>query len=103
MFMQKFMPSGAGNSTMYYEVWRNKHATDDEFDTISSLFKKVMSEDKLLCERAQANINSGVFVNGEMHPIKESGPLYFQNRCRETVREHFEREKAAGFQIWPAT
>ncbi|KAJ8105645.1 hypothetical protein OPT61_g10051 [Boeremia exigua] len=103
MFMQKFMPSGPGASIMYYEVWRNKHASDEEFESVNSNFKKIMTEDKALCERAQRNMNSGVFVNGEMHPRLESGPLYFQNRCRETVMEHFEREKAAGFQIWPAT
>lgn len=102
MFMQKFQPSGPGASTMHYEVYRNKHASDAEFDTISSMFKRVMQEDKVLCERAQRNINSGVFVNGEMHPRMEAGPLYFQNRCRETVMEHFEREKEVGYQIWPA-
>lgn len=61
-----------------------------------------MSEDKVLCQAAQRNINAGVFVNGEMHPRLEKGPLYFQKLCRDTVVDHFEREKAARKQIWPA-
>lgn len=61
-----------------------------------------MSEDKALCDLAQKNLNSGVFVNGEMHPVMEKGPLFFQKLVRESVTEHHKREEAAKQEIWPA-
>jgi phenylpropionate dioxygenase-like ring-hydroxylating dioxygenase large terminal subunit len=102
MMMQKFMPKSPTVSVMYYEVWRNKHATEEEFHAIADLYARVMKEDKVLCERAQANINAGVFINGEMHPHMEKGPLFFQKRCREVVMEHGFKEKREGRHIWPA-
>ena len=102
MFMQKFMPSGPNKSVMYYEVWKNRNSMREEFDRLNLVYKRVMAEDKVLCERAQANINAGVFVNGELHPHMEKGPLFFQKRCREIVMEHAQKEKKLGRQIWPA-
>lgn len=61
-----------------------------------------MSEDKYLCSNAQKNLNAGVFVNGEMHPELEKGPLFFQGMVRDIVRTHYEREQSAGREIWPA-
>jgi hypothetical protein len=34
--------------------------------------------------------------------IARAGPLYFQSQDREIITEHFQREKAAGHEIWPA-
>lgn len=87
---------------MEYEVYRHKDATEEDFDKIDSMFKRILSEDKYLCNEAQKNLNAGVFVNGEMHPRMEAGPLYFQSRVRELVSQHHEREKAAGREITPA-
>jgi len=102
LFMQKFMPKSPTESVMYYEVWRNKHSPDADFRLINDTYKRVMSEDKVLCERAQKNIETGVFINGELHPRMEKGPLFFQKRCREVVLEHGAREKHEGRKIWPA-
>jgi hypothetical protein len=102
MMMQKFMPKAPGVSVMYYEVWRHKDATEEAFHNIADLYARVMKEDKVLCERAQANINAGLFINGELHPQMEKGPLFFQKRCRDVVMEHAAREKREGRQIWPA-
>jgi hypothetical protein len=100
--MQKFMPKSPTESVMYYEVWRNKHSKEEDFLLISDTYKRVMGEDKVLCERAQKNIEAGIFVNGELHPHMEKGPLFFQKRCREIVMEHGMKEKKAGQKIWPA-
>ena len=96
------MPSGPTKSVMRYEVYRNKNSSDEDFETISSMYKRIMSEDKELCSRAQRNLNAGVFVNGEMHPRMEKGPLYFQKGVREAVTGHFRREREAGHEIWPS-
>lgn len=87
---------------MYYEVWKNKYSAKEDFLFISDTYKRVMGEDKVLCERAQKNIEAGVFVSGELHPQFEKGPLFFQKRCREVILEHGMREKREGRKIWPA-
>ncbi|KAL1869329.1 hypothetical protein Daus18300_005541 [Diaporthe australafricana] len=101
-FIQRFIPHSASRSTMSYQVFRNKDATEESFQLVNQMYKRIMSEDKVLCDAAQRNVNAGVFVNGEMHPRMEKGPLFFQNLCREAVIEHWNREKAAKKEIWPA-
>ena len=87
---------------MKYEVYRNKNASDEDFKVIDEMYKRIMSEDKVLCANAQRNLNAGVFVNGEMHPEMERGPLYFQKTVREVVKAHFNKEQEQGREIWPA-
>jgi hypothetical protein len=87
---------------MEYEVYRHKDATEEDFTTIDQMFKRILSEDKWLCNNAQKNLNAGVFINGEMHPFKEEGPLYFQSRVREILSRHQKLEKAAKREIRPA-
>ena len=100
--IQRFIPHGPLRSTMRYEVYRNKNSSEEDFQLINGMYKRVMSEDKGLCDLAQNNINAGVFINGEMHPRMEKGPLYFQKVARDTVMAHFKSEKAAKQEIWPA-
>lgn len=87
---------------MRYEVYRNKYASDEDFNIISDMYKRIMSEDKYLCVHTQKNLNAGVFVNGQLHPEMEKGPLYFQKTVREVVMEHHKKEEAVGHEIWPA-
>ena len=102
-FMQRFIPHSPTKSTMRYEVYRNKSSSDADFTVIDEIYKRIMSEDKYLCTQAQRNINAGVFVNGELHPKMERGPLYFQRLVREQVVAHWEREeRGGGRQVWPA-
>ena len=80
---------------MRYEVYRNRHATDEQFQQVDAIYKRIMSEDKFLCDHAQKNVNAGVFTNGEMHPTAEKGPLHFQKTVRETVMAHALLERVA--------
>lgn len=100
--IQRFVPDGPTTSAMRYEVYRNKNSSEEEFQLINQIYKRVMSEDKYLCDQAQRNISAGVFVNGEMHPRMEKGPLYFQKVVRDTVTAHAKREHVAKVEIWPA-
>lgn len=100
--IQRFVPTGTSTSSMQYQVFRNKNSTEDEFQLVNNIYKRIMSEDKYLCDQAQKNLNAGVFINGEMHPKMEKGPLFFQKTVRETVTEHHAREKQAKQEIWPA-
>jgi hypothetical protein len=101
-FLQRFIPKGPDTSVMYYEVYRNKHSTDEEFQVINNIYKRIMSEDKYLCANAHKNIKAGVFVNGELHPKMEQGPLFFQKLVRELVTAHHKQEQKAKREIWPA-
>lgn len=100
--MQRFTPTSPTQCMMRYEVYRHKDATDEAFNVISDMYKRIMSEDKYLCMHSQKNLNAGVFVNGLLHPEMERGPLHFQKTVREVVTEHHTKEEAAGHQIWPA-
>lgn len=96
------MPVSATATHIYYEVYRNRHSSDEDFQKINNMFKRIMEEDKRLCNNAQKNLNAGVFVNGELHPHMEKGPLYFQKMCREEVVNWHKRETEAKHEIWPA-
>ena len=101
-FIQRFIPKGPNTSIMYYEVYRNKNSSDEDFTVINDIYKRIMSEDKYLCANAHKNIQAGVFVNGELHPKMEQGPLFFQKLVRDLVTDHHKQEKKAGREIWPA-
>ena len=102
MMIQKFHPLGPSETNVTYEVYKNKHSSDEDFHIISDMYERVMREDKVLCDAAQKNLNRGVFVNGQLHPKWEKAPLFFQKTVREVITEHFQREKREGKEIWPA-
>ena len=87
---------------MEYQIFRNEKSSEDDFQLIHQMYKRIVAEDKVLCELAQKNLARGIFTNGELHPRLEKGPLYFQRVARDVIREHYLREKEAKKQIWPA-
>ncbi|KAJ5819410.1 hypothetical protein N7474_005001 [Penicillium riverlandense] len=101
-FMQRFTPVSPTKSVMRYEVYRHRNATEEDFNLISDMYKRIMSEDKYLCIQSQKNLNVGVFVNGQLHPEMEKGPIHFQKTVREVVTDHRKKEAAAGHEIFPA-
>ena len=100
--MQKFLPTNPTETNVLYEVYRNVNSSEEDFQRINQMYKRIMTEDKGLCDLAQKNLNAGIFINGEHHPHMEKGPLYFQSQCREVVTEHHKREKKEGKEYWPA-
>jgi hypothetical protein len=100
--MMRCVPTSVNTCSIEYEVYRHVDATDEEFEYIDSFFKRVLAEDKDLCNAAQKNLDAGVFVNGELHPELESAPIFFQNTVRRLVTEHRKKEMAKGEDIWPA-
>lgn len=100
--LQRFLPDGPRSAKMHYQIFRNKNSVEKDFRAISDLYAQVVSEDKVLCELAQRNLNAGIFINGQMHARLEKGPLLFQATNRRMIREHYELERKAGHEIWPA-
>ena len=100
--IQRFLPHSPTSATMRYEVYRNRNSPEADFQLVNQIYKRIMSEDKFLCDHAQNNLNAGVFVNGEMHPRLEKGPLHFQSVVRENVMEWWKREQKEKEELWPA-
>ena len=88
---------------MEYEVYRHKDASDADFNNMDQMFKRILTEDKYLCNNTQKNLNAGVYVNGQLHPVFEQGPLYFQSLVKSAVLEHRKEEEKEKKEIWPAT
>lgn len=86
---------------MRFEVYRHKSASDEEFDLINILYKRIMSEDRALGIEAQKNLEAGA-VDGELPSKAEKEPLYFQAAVRELVNKHQGLEEQAGQEVWPA-
>ncbi|KAI4727230.1 ISP domain-containing protein [Aureobasidium sp. EXF-10728] len=102
IMIQKFLPKDALHCTMHYEIYRNTSPSSSpaDFSLISSMYARVMAEDKVLCQAAQKNLNIGVFESGVLHPRYEKAPLFFQQTVREIVGGHWRREKEEGREIW---
>ena len=81
-YIMRCVPVSATRVKMEYDVFRQKHASEENFLKIDGFFKQVLKEDKDLCNGAQGNLNGGVFTNGQLHPDKEMGPLFFQEPRR---------------------
>ncbi|KAH8664607.1 Rieske [2Fe-2S] iron-sulfur domain-containing protein [Xylariales sp. PMI_506] len=102
-YIQRMIPVSATSTRIENEVYRHKDSTDEKFNDLCEFYKQVLEEDKDLCVRAQENLNSGVFVNGQLHPEKENGPLHFQEQIKREVMAHRKKEEeAGGVEIWPA-
>lgn len=101
-YIQRMIPVTATTSRIENEVYRHKNATDEQFTNLCNFYKQVLEEDKQLCIGAQENLNSGVFVNGELHPDKEKGPLHFQESVKRELMEHRKKEEQSGRELWPA-
>ncbi|KAJ5090965.1 hypothetical protein N7532_009649 [Penicillium argentinense] len=80
-FLRRFVPTSATKSVERYEVYRNKSASDEEFNVVNQMYKN---------------------LKGELHPATEPGPLYFQSVVRDTVMQFHQREEEAGQAIWPS-
>ncbi|RGP71257.1 cytochrome p450 oxidoreductase [Fusarium longipes] len=101
-YMMRCVPTSVGTCSMEYEVYRHKDATDEDFEKVDSFFKRVLGEDKCLCDAVQKNLEAGVFTNGELHPDLESAPLFFQKTVRHLLAEHSRQEQDSKAEIWPA-
>lgn len=67
----RVVPTSATTTSMQYEVFRHKDASDEIFKELDDFFKQVESEDKNLCNGAQQNLNAGVYINGNLQPSNE--------------------------------
>ncbi|KAJ6191039.1 hypothetical protein N7519_001060 [Penicillium mononematosum] len=100
-FMQRLVPTGPTTCSVRCEVYRNKNSSDEEFETINEVYKRIISERKDLCVETQKNITTGDFANEQPHSTGE-GLVHFQAVVRDLITEHHKREEDAGEEFWPA-
>lgn len=101
-YIMRIIPTGPRTVTQEYEVFRNIHITDEEFQDADKFFKEFEYEDKALCENVGCNLASNTYVQGPLHPEKENGVLHFKTLVKSELKKHDALEKGVGKQIWPA-
>ncbi|KAJ5151319.1 uncharacterized protein N7482_010571 [Penicillium canariense] len=100
--MQRLVPTAPTSCSMRFEVYRNKNATDEDFELVNSMLKRIVSEDKTLGVNIQQNLNTSGVINGEPHPRLEDSPLNFQTVVKDIVIDFHKREEEVGHEIWPS-
>lgn len=76
---------------MEFDYYHN--GTEEEFEEYYKFVRQVALEDFELCEKAQQNLERGVYGEGVLNPRKENGVVFYQRRVRDCVYRQFEIEK----------
>ncbi|KAL1856798.1 hypothetical protein Plec18170_003771 [Paecilomyces lecythidis] len=101
-FIMRVVPKTARTVTTEYEVYRNPNSPREIFDRAAEFFEGIELEDYDLMNGVQSNLNNGVFVNGPLHPNRESGIFHFNKLVKQHLHDHFELEAAQGREVYPA-
>lgn len=64
-----------------------------EFEDYYKFVRRVALEDYELCEKAQGNLESGIYSQGILNPIKETGVSHYQRLVRELVVNTVKEER----------
>ncbi|EXJ72496.1 uncharacterized protein A1O5_05001 [Cladophialophora psammophila CBS 110553] len=100
-YIMSIVPLSSTTSSMRYEIYRNKNSSLETFTKEVEFFKQVEREDKWLGNETQRNLNTDTYVSGPLHPYMEQAVAYFEGLTRQALREHMDKEKEAGREIWP--
>lgn len=82
-----------GVSRMEFEYYHS--GTDEVFEEYFNFVRQVAIEDFELCEKAQENLERGVYGEGILNPVKENGVQFYQQRVKELVYKQHASEKSA--------
>ncbi|EEH09299.1 conserved hypothetical protein [Histoplasma capsulatum G186AR] len=87
-------PTGDPNVTrMEFDYYHLE--SGEKFEEYFKFVRQVAMEDYELCERAQGNLQNGVYNEGILNPVKETGVAYYQSRVFDLVTEQHRLEKAS--------
>ncbi|GAA6019634.1 hypothetical protein JCM10207_006949 [Rhodosporidiobolus poonsookiae] len=98
-YTMRICPTGPKTCSVQYDVFRHRDSTDEAFNANHEFFVQVETEDKDLCAGTQRGLEQGTFVTGPLHPVKEAGVIYFQQKHLEALKAHFELEQEAGHEL----
>ncbi|KAH6675152.1 hypothetical protein B0J14DRAFT_562166 [Halenospora varia] len=79
-------------SRMEFDYYHS--GTDEEFEEYFKFVRQVAMEDYELCEKAQENLERGVYSEGVLNPVKENGVKFYQQRVKKAVYEQYAIEEA---------
>lgn len=65
----------------------------DKFEEYFKFVRQVAIEDFELCEKAQENLEKGIYTEGILNPVKETGVVFYQQRVLDLVCSQHEKEK----------
>lgn len=85
--------SSPGLTRMEFDYYHHQPPDSSTFAAYFHFVRRVALEDYELCERAQQNLESGVYAQGVLNPEKEGGVIHYQGLVRERVLEEFRREE----------
>jgi choline monooxygenase len=86
MQTNRVVPDGPDNCHVEFDFYyapgvETAAATDDEFSD------GVQEEDRIICERVQQGLASGVYQPGRLSPDQEAGVWHWQNLLRDAYRD----------------
>ncbi|KAF2796466.1 Bet v1-like protein [Melanomma pulvis-pyrius CBS 109.77] len=64
----------------------------EKFEEYFKFVRQVAMEDYELCEKAQENLEKGIYAEGILNPVKETGVAFYQQRVLELVCAQHETE-----------
>lgn len=85
--------SDPGVTTMEFDYYHN--GSDEEFEEYFRFVRQVALEDFELCEKAQSNLEKGIYGEGILNPKKENGVAFYQQHLRKMVYDQLAAEKVA--------
>jgi hypothetical protein len=83
--------SDPGVSIMEFDYYHS--GSEKEFEEYFRFVRQVALEDFELCEKAQSNLEKGIYGEGILNPKKENGVAFYQQRVREMVYDHLAKEQ----------
>ncbi|KAI5116936.1 hypothetical protein M0805_001494 [Coniferiporia weirii] len=101
-YTMRTVPISATKTRMEYDVYRHKSVPYEELREFMKFYEQVEQEDYDLCVLTQKGLNAGVYSQGMLHPDRENGVNYYQERTVEFCETHLAAEAAAGREIHPA-
>lgn len=95
-------PISPSSCRLRYDFFRNTKVELKDYTETVEFFKQVEKEDKWLSDTDQVNLDSTTYTSGPLHPDMEKAVTKFETLLRSVLKQHHEKEKSAGNQIWPA-
>jgi len=81
----------AGTSRMEFDYFNVD--SGEKFEEYYKFVRQVAIEDYELCEKAQYNLERGIYAEGILNPVKENGVAYYQQRVLEMVLAQHHKEQ----------
>ncbi len=69
--------------------------SDEEFEGYFNFVRQVALEDFELCEKAQSNLQKGIYGEGILNPKKENGVAFYQQQVRTMIYDQLTAEDGA--------